>query len=289
MASQSLDTIEEILLFLKENPTGQADIGALFRAMHTFKGNSASWVSRIIESRAHLAEDLIGLVRDDGVALCPEMVELLLETADVLRVMLEGTLVSRRDADEAASSDLAARMRATFDRCKAAEAEEYREPEPEPEAESQAKPAPEPEPAPAPEPEPEPEAEAVEAAPPRAPEAIVFEPVRKSSLAEDAMYRDIFSFMAQNALLRDATGHGGASVRPALGAERASEGGRAVALRRRSDRHGGMARCAGRLLGAECAVDRAGSSPRSSGSRRCFSATLEPRNPRRRKESRPRC
>ena len=37
---QSLDTIEEILLFLKENPAGEADVGALFRAMHTFKGNS---------------------------------------------------------------------------------------------------------------------------------------------------------------------------------------------------------------------------------------------------------
>ena len=132
---QSLDTIEEILLFLKENPAGQADIAALFRAMHTFKGNCRVLGLGVIESRAHLAEDLIGLVRDDGVPLCPEMVELLLETADALRGMLEGTLFSRRDADEAASSDLADRMRATFDRCKAGKAAELiSEPEPVPEA-----------------------------------------------------------------------------------------------------------------------------------------------------------
>ena len=65
---QSLDAVEEILLFVKENPTGQADIAGLFRAMHTFKGNSRVLGLGVIESRAHLAEDLIGLVRDDGVA-----------------------------------------------------------------------------------------------------------------------------------------------------------------------------------------------------------------------------
>ena len=182
---QSLNTVEEILLFLKENPTGQADIAALFRAMHTFKGNSRVLGLGVIELRAHLAEDLIGLVRDDGVAFSPEMVELLLETADSLRGMLERTLVSHRDADEAATSDLAARMRATFDRCKGREA-----------AETVAETAPELEAEPAPEPEPKPE----KAAPPHAAEAIVFEPARELSLAEDPMYRSVFSDMARETL-----------------------------------------------------------------------------------------
>jgi two-component system chemotaxis sensor kinase CheA len=180
---QSLDTIEEILLLRKENPSGQADVAALFRAMHTFKGNCRVLGLGNIESRAHLAEDLIGLVRDDGVPLRSEMVELLLETADALRSMLEGTLVSRRDADESGSADLAARMQATFDRYKAGQVtgttselgtESKLEPELEPEAQR----------APA----------------PQAPEAIVFEPVPKSSLAQDPAYRDIFSFMAQNVM-----------------------------------------------------------------------------------------
>ena len=46
---QSLDTVEEILLFLKENPTDQADIAGLFRAMHTFKGNSRVLGLAVIE------------------------------------------------------------------------------------------------------------------------------------------------------------------------------------------------------------------------------------------------
>jgi len=185
---QSLDTIEGILLFQKENPTGQADVAALFRAMHTFKGNCRVLGLSAIESRAHLAEDLIGLVRDDGVPLSPEMIDLLLETADALRGMLEESLASQRDADAAASLDLAGRMQATFDRCKAGEAAAAA---PEPKSESESEPQPEREE------EEKAEAEAGDAA---APEAIVFEPVAKSALAEDPMYRDIFSFMALNAL-----------------------------------------------------------------------------------------
>ena len=48
---QSLDTVEENLLFVRENPTDQADIAALFRAMHTFKGNCRVLGLGVIESR----------------------------------------------------------------------------------------------------------------------------------------------------------------------------------------------------------------------------------------------
>ena len=223
---QSLDTVEEILLFLKENPTGEADVGALFRAMHTFKGNSRVLGLGVIESRAHLAEDLIGLVRDDGVPLGPELVELLLETVDALRGMLETTLASRRDAEEATTSDLADRMRAMFNRCKGGGA---------PEAPAEPK-ANEPKTEPSrtkPEREPEPRAEPLEAPPPRVAEGLIFDPVPQSSLAEDSMYREIFSGMAQR--LRSARCAGrvdGFPSAPGFGAGDANEGSRAVALRR---------------------------------------------------------
>ena len=145
---QSLDTIEEVLLALKQNPTGEADVGALFRAMHTFKGNSRVLGLGVIESVAHLAEDLIGLVRDDGVPLGPELVELLLETSDAFRAMLETTLATRRDAEPAAILELADRMRAMFNRCKGGVAPEApSEPKTnEPKAELRREPKPEREP-----------------------------------------------------------------------------------------------------------------------------------------------
>ena len=184
---QSLDTAEEILLVLKESPTGQADVGGLFRAMHTFKGNSRVLGLKAIESRAHLAEDLIGLVRDDGVPLGPELLELLVETVDALRGMLETTLTSRRDAEEATNSELADRMRAMFDRCKGGGA-------PQAPVESPSK-------DPAQEIARDPEPELKDAGVPETPDGLVFDPVPRSSLAEDSMYREIFSDMARNVLV----------------------------------------------------------------------------------------
>jgi two-component system chemotaxis sensor kinase CheA len=183
---QSLDSVEETLLFLKENPTGEADVGALFRAMHTFKGNSRVLGLSVIESRAHLAEDLIGLVRDDGVPLGPELLELLLETVDALRGMLETTLASRRDADEGAASDLADRMRAMFRRCKD-------EPAPKAPAEPKA-------PDSTPHLQGEPESGSGGATAPLSADGIVFDPAPQSSFAEDPTYREIFSGMAREML-----------------------------------------------------------------------------------------
>ena len=183
---QSLDSVEETLLFLKENPTGEADVGALFRAMHTFKGNSRVLGLSVIELRAHLAEDLIGLVRDDGVPLGPELLELLLETVDALRGMLETTLASRRDADEGAASDLADRMRAMFHRCKD-------EPAPKAPAEPKA-------PDPTPHLQGEPESGSGGATAPLSADGIVFDPAPQSSFAEDPTYREIFSGMAREML-----------------------------------------------------------------------------------------
>ena len=185
---QSLDTVEEILLFLKEHPTGEADVAALFRAMHTFKGNSRVLGLGVIESRAHLAEDLIGLVRDDGVPLGPELLELLLETIDALRGMLETTLATRQDAEDATTSELADRMRAVFDRLKSGEA-------PETPAEHKSNNS-------NPELEREPEPDSRETTAPLLVEGIIFDPVPQSSLAEDSTYREIFSGMAQD-LLRE--------------------------------------------------------------------------------------
>lgn len=82
--------------------------------MHTFKGNSRLLGLSVVEARAHLAEDLIGLVRDEGVPLDDALLELLHEALDAMRGMLEDTLANRRDIAETANLDLADRMREKF-------------------------------------------------------------------------------------------------------------------------------------------------------------------------------
>ncbi|MFD1808788.1 Hpt domain-containing protein [Gemmobacter lanyuensis] len=65
---QALDAMETALDALAgcDKSAEESHISALFRAVHTFKGNSRVLGLAVVESRAHLAEDLIGLVRDQG-------------------------------------------------------------------------------------------------------------------------------------------------------------------------------------------------------------------------------
>lgn len=165
--SQSLDAVEAVLMGTRDAPADAAAIATLFRAMHTFKGNSRVLGLSVIESRAHLAEDLVGLVRDEGVVLDGELVELLLETTDALRGMMEAAHATRRDADEATTADLVARMRHKFERCRRGEGVA---------ATSEAQ------------------------APPELVDAVVFEPMDQSSLIDDPVYREIFTGMVGDVL-----------------------------------------------------------------------------------------
>lgn len=203
--AQAIDAVESALLALQDS--GGQDIGshvaALFRGVHTFKGNSRVLGLGVVESRAHLAEDLIGLVRDDGVPLDAEILDLLIETCDRLREMLDITAATHGDVDPASTEDLVVRLADKIARCQAelaggpvtapvAVAEPAAQPDPDPQPE----PAPEAEPEPEPEAEPELELEA-EAEPQPTPARAA-----PSRLADDAGYRAIFNDMVETTLTR---------------------------------------------------------------------------------------
>lgn len=110
--AQALDAVELALDRLK---SGDGDAGehisALFRAVHTFKGNSRVLGLAQVEGLAHLAEDLIGLVRDEGVDFTPEIGAIMLRTGDELRKMLDDTVDTRNDVSTETAADLKAELR----------------------------------------------------------------------------------------------------------------------------------------------------------------------------------
>ena len=174
--AQALDAMETALLALGNGDAADqgAHVSALFRAVHTFKGNSRVLGLAVVESRAHYAEDLIGLVRDQGVPWDAEIKDILLLAADTLRGMLEDTAANRADVDPGPSEDLLHRLKDKIARASGAPSPA----EPDEQVATQvgaADPvpaAPEPVAEPAPAPLPEPEAVApVAAAPELAPES----------------------------------------------------------------------------------------------------------------------
>ena len=117
-SEQSLEAMEEALLILRDTPTDADTISGLFRAMHTFKGNSRVMGLSVIESRAHVAEDLVGLVRDEGMPLDAELIDLLLEMVDILHPMLSQICETQQDATPEMSNDLVERMKDKLARCR---------------------------------------------------------------------------------------------------------------------------------------------------------------------------
>lgn len=196
--AQAMDATEAALLALEDAPAEAqpGHVAALFRAVHTFKGNARVLGLGVVESRAHLAEDLIGLIRDDGVALDREILALLMETGDTLRAMLEETAATRADVDPAGSEALMARLADKIERCRAGAEPAFVEA-----AVAEAPPAQDPVP-------PEPGRESEPAAPLPPP----------SRLADDPAYRAIFRELVAEKLARlrgiAAAGETGSALRP---------------------------------------------------------------------------
>ncbi len=86
---ERLEGLAERLLVLEERADDKELVSEVFRDLHTLKGGSAFAGLKKLNRVAHLAEDLIGELRDGKRSCDRPLVDLLLETLDVLRAIVE--------------------------------------------------------------------------------------------------------------------------------------------------------------------------------------------------------
>jgi chemosensory pili system protein ChpA (sensor histidine kinase/response regulator) len=86
-AEEHLQSVTECLLALEGNPNAD-DINRLFRSMHTVKGSAAQVGLHRLSAVAHRVEDLIGRLRDGALQPSAEIVDLFLQSVDVLKKFL---------------------------------------------------------------------------------------------------------------------------------------------------------------------------------------------------------
>jgi chemosensory pili system protein ChpA (sensor histidine kinase/response regulator) len=86
-AEEHLQIVSDCLLSLEGNNNPE-EINRLFRAIHTVKGSAAQVGLRRLGSIAHRVEDLIGRLRDNELEPSPDLVDICLESVDVLRKTL---------------------------------------------------------------------------------------------------------------------------------------------------------------------------------------------------------
>jgi chemosensory pili system protein ChpA (sensor histidine kinase/response regulator) len=93
-AEEHLQVVSDCLISLEGNNNSE-EINRLFRAIHTVKGSAAQVGLRRLGAIAHRVEDLIGRLRDGEIDPSPAVVDLCLESVDVLKKSLH-----RQWADE---------------------------------------------------------------------------------------------------------------------------------------------------------------------------------------------
>lgn len=87
-SDEGLTAAEEALLVLERTPEDADSLAAVFRAVHTLKGNSGMFDFEALTRIAHAMEDLLERLRAGQTVVSNGIITLLLESVDVLRGLL---------------------------------------------------------------------------------------------------------------------------------------------------------------------------------------------------------
>ncbi len=85
---ENLDRYDEDLLALERDPGDTEVISSIFRTIHTVKGTAGFFAFDRLGELAHVAENLLGRLREGELAVTEEIASALLFTGDTLRKML---------------------------------------------------------------------------------------------------------------------------------------------------------------------------------------------------------
>jgi len=96
-AGEIFDQLDLDFVQLEKTPEDKKLIGNIFRAMHTLKGSSGFFAFHRLEKVAHAGESLLSKLRDGVFTLNEEMTDVLLETSDRLRDIVDGVQKHRRE------------------------------------------------------------------------------------------------------------------------------------------------------------------------------------------------
>jgi two-component system chemotaxis sensor kinase CheA len=105
---EHLSAINHSLLELERSPDAREPLGAIFRAVHTMKGMSATMGYRSVAELAHEMETLLDRARRGELALTPPVLDLLFRAADALESSIESAVAGKTDDPDTA--DLVRRL-----------------------------------------------------------------------------------------------------------------------------------------------------------------------------------
>src|SRR5215831_2581983 len=86
--NEALSVLDLELVKLEQNPNDPALLSNIFRLVHTIKGTCGFLGLPRLESVAHAAENVLGKIRDNELAVSPEAISLILESLDCVKTIM---------------------------------------------------------------------------------------------------------------------------------------------------------------------------------------------------------
>src|SRR4029450_2099812 len=108
-SQDNLSAINHALLELERTPGAREPVGALFRAVHTVKGMSATMGYTVVAELSHELETLLDMVRRGERDVSASLMDTLFSAADTLERAIELSVASREDEVGAAETIAALR------------------------------------------------------------------------------------------------------------------------------------------------------------------------------------
>ena len=124
-ADELLADMEQHLLLLDPQAPDVEQLNAIFRAAHSIKGGAATFGFTVLQETTHLLENLLDGARRAEMSLSTDIINLFLETKDIMQEQLDA-YKSSRDPDAESFEYICAALRQL-----ALDAQEEREPAPE--------------------------------------------------------------------------------------------------------------------------------------------------------------
>jgi two-component system, chemotaxis family, sensor kinase CheA len=109
---EHLSAINHLLLELERAPTASEPVTAIFRAVHTIKGMSATMGYAAVAELSHELETLLDRVRHGRLSVTPEVLDACFAAADALERAIESGAVEGGDGSGAGVDAAIARLRA---------------------------------------------------------------------------------------------------------------------------------------------------------------------------------
>jgi two-component system, chemotaxis family, sensor kinase CheA len=98
-AEQQVENLESNILVIENDPSNHEAVDEIFRAAHTLKGGSATVEMNELSSFTHTVEDVLDELRSDRLKVTEPVIDVLLNSIDVIKAMLEARSNGGRYSD----------------------------------------------------------------------------------------------------------------------------------------------------------------------------------------------